>query len=171
MKKVSPKPRRNEVQKPKFKVLIAVNDSKIAEKAFVFYMDNFYKEEVTDVVVAYEVQRPVFPPVVFSSSSLTDFPATQVSAISHNCNRLKQEVENLYIANCKKYKLAASKVVTAQITNEKPGPAIIKRALAVKANLIVVGSEILGSSGSTFASVSNYVLLHAHVPVLIFRLK
>jgi len=166
MKKSPRNPRSKET---KFKVLIAVNASKVAEKAFEFYMDNFYKQGDTAVVISYEVEQPVFPSIAFSSSSA--FPASEVSKIVHDCNKVKQEVESLYVAKCKKYKLIGTKVVIAETTKEKAGPAIINRALAVKANLIVVGSEILGSSGSTFASVSNFVLLHSHVPVLIFRFK
>ena len=151
----------------KLKVLIAVNASKVAEKAFEYYIDNFYKEGAIDIVVSYEVEKPVFPPVAFSSSS--HFPATEVTKIMHDCNKSKHDVELLYVAKCKKYKLRSYKVF-AEITKEKPGPAIIKRASSIKADLIVVGSEILGS-GSPLASVSNFVLLHAQVPVLIFRLK
>ena len=159
---------KNPQKLPKFTVLFAVNGSGVAEKAFEFYMDNFYRAGATDIVVSFEVAQPVLPPVAFSSSST--FPANEITKIVHDCNIVKEEVEKLFIDKCKKYKATGFKVI-AEVTKEKPGTAIIKRAEVVKANLIVVGSEVLGKNGTTIASVSNFVLLHATVPVLIFRFK
>ena len=52
----------------------------------------------------------------------------------------------------------------------KPGSAIVKCAEEVGANLIVMGTRGLGKIRRTLmGSVSDYVVHHAHCPVLVCR--
>ena len=54
--------------------------------------------------------------------------------------------------------------------NGEVGHSIVKAAHAEKANLIVTGTRGLGMFRRTLlGSVSDYVLHHAHIPVLICR--
>jgi nucleotide-binding universal stress UspA family protein len=53
---------------------------------------------------------------------------------------------------------------------ESPGAGICKAASEINASLVVIGTRGLGKIRRTFmGSVSDYVLHHAHVPVLICR--
>ena len=53
---------------------------------------------------------------------------------------------------------------------ESPGEGICKAAQEIHADLIVVGTRGLGKLRRTFmGSCSDYVLHHAHVPVLVCR--
>ena len=56
------------------------------------------------------------------------------------------------------------------ISTKEPGQAICKAAMEEHADLIVVGTRGLGKVRRTFiGSVSDYVLHHAHVPVIVCR--
>jgi nucleotide-binding universal stress UspA family protein len=56
------------------------------------------------------------------------------------------------------------------ITTSKPGEAIVRRARELTADMIVMGSRGHGVMGrALFGSVSDYVLHHSHVPVVIHR--
>ena len=148
------------------KVLIAIDHTGVAEKAFYYYVENFLKPN-DELYITYEAQNPVLPSHAFSSKS--PFPADEVSKIMHEFNKTRRELENKYISLCKKVKNVKCKIST-DIAPCKPGPAIIMKAEHVKANLIVIGSHSFGErkkSGSS--SVSDYVLHHSNLPVLLCR--
>jgi len=56
------------------------------------------------------------------------------------------------------------------IFSAKPGEVIVDLALEEKANMIVMGSRGLGTIRRTLiGSVSDYVVHHAHCPVVVCR--
>ncbi|KAK3098365.1 hypothetical protein FSP39_018801 [Pinctada imbricata] len=77
-----------------------------------------------------------------------------------------QKLAKKYEDMIKKYK-TNGKIVRV---NGKPGEGIIEVAKKENAALIVTGSRGLGTIRRTvLGSVSNYVLHHSHIPVLVFR--
>nr|CAX78030.1 Universal stress protein [Schistosoma japonicum] len=87
---------------------------------------------------------------------------TQVMEISiENGKKLGQK----YIHEAKSYKLSAHAFLHV---DTKPGSSLVKAISEHKADVILMGSRGLGAIRRTFlGSVSDYVLHHAHIPVVI----
>ena len=149
------------------KVLIAVDGSEIAEQTFKYYMDNFHKEG-NEVFVAYEAEQPPLPTVAFHHGA--SFPAEEIAKIMTEHNKKRNDIENYYTVQCKRYNMKHK--IFAESSKHKPGPSIIKKAEEVGASMIVMGSRGLGMIRRTMlGSVSDYVLHHSKIPVFIYRNK
>ncbi|XP_076809794.1 universal stress protein YxiE-like [Clavelina lepadiformis] len=147
------------------KVLIAVDPSDIAEKAFDWYFKNIHKEG-NEVYVCHEAEQPDLPTVFFAGGA--SFPAAEIGRIMTDHNKKKNELENTYTMKCKSYKIKHR--IDIETTQDKPGVAICKKAEKVHANMIVMGTRGMGAIRRTvLGSVSDYVLHHSKVPVLICR--
>ena len=145
------------------KVLIAVDNSKIAEKTFEYYISNFYREGI-EVIVSYEAEQPLY--LSAADPSCSTLPAFDASKLMQEFNKMRHFVETQYVTRCKKCKLTKFKVY-AELTKEKTGPAIVTRSINVNVDLIIMGSEMFGFKGFTLGSVCNYVLDHSKIPILV----
>nr|XP_022299852.1 uncharacterized protein LOC111108339 isoform X3 [Crassostrea virginica] len=138
------------------KVVIGVDESSFAEEAFNFYVGNFMKEDDA-VILVHTPERYNF-----------------VDASPHVHRELLKEVKEKVEILEEKYK---KKLEENGVQNGKflrrhgdPGEAIVSVAEKEKATFIVTGCRGMGMLRRTFmGSVSDYVMHHAHCPVLVCR--
>ncbi|KAM7430277.1 hypothetical protein ABFA07_018982 [Porites harrisoni] len=137
-------------------IAIAVDPSEYSEKAFDWFMSNIYHEGDKLVIIhSHELHPPVMPHMI-----LTDEWTREVAKHEKTIN----ELERRYEEKCKALKLSAKIIVT----DGPPGEIICKQAKEQGASFIVVGSRGTGTIRRTIlGSVSDYVLHHAHMPVVV----
>lgn len=136
-------------------VAIAVDESKFAEQAFDFYLANVKKDG--DYLV------------LIHCPELYDLSLASPAVVDQLLRELSAKVKALE----EKYKV---KIQQAHLNGKfrtgqgKPGEVVCKVAAEEGAQLIVTGTRGLGTVRRTFlGSVSDYIIHHAHVPVLICR--
>lgn len=145
------------------KVLFAIDASEATDKAFKFYFDNVYKEG-TGVILVHCPDKPRLPTLSWKSGA--HYPADEIAKVMHDHNKKAQEVEYKYTAELEIKRIPH--LVKVIDTDESIGHRLIKIADEEKADMIVMGSRGLKSIMRTLLhSVSDYVLHHAHIPVLI----
>ncbi|KAK7503447.1 hypothetical protein BaRGS_00005368 [Batillaria attramentaria] len=132
-------------------VVIAVDNSEFSEKAFEFYSAHFHRPENRVVVV----NTPEF-------------------ILSPNENST-QRIEEAIMESNAKTEVIKNKFMTGEfvaLEDKNPGHGIVRYADSVGASFIVTGSRGLSKFRRTLlGSVSDYILHHSHVPVLVCRHK
>lgn len=140
------------------KVLLAVDGSENSEFAFDWYVSNMHKEENSLLLIHI--------PETFANVTMMS-PAKVQEMISQGEAKVK-EIENKFVA--KMDKLGINGEFMKLEGHEKPGAAIVDCASEAGATYIVTGTRGLGKFRRTImGSVSDYVIHHAHVPVLVVR--
>lgn len=133
------------------RVLIAVDGSEHSANAFEWYVNTIYLEE-DEIILAYCVEM-----AVPDSSSYTDF----------NKDSDKTERALAVITDIAKQLGVRAAVQRLRGT---PGEAIVQAGKDLAVNMIVVGSRGLGKLRRTIlGSVSDYVIHHSHIPVIICK--
>ncbi|XP_067683600.1 universal stress protein Sll1388-like [Haliotis asinina] len=141
-------------------VAIAMDGSENSDYAFEWYMANIHK--ANDHVVL--VHCPEYQAVVHSSMVMTDI-AIVADQLEVEQQRIKEFIEQL--GERLKNVGIGGKVRSMGGT---PGEVIVKIAEEEKAKMIVTGTRGLGKIRRTFlGSVSDYVLHHSNVPVVIIK--
>ncbi|XP_064649043.1 universal stress protein in QAH/OAS sulfhydrylase 3'region-like isoform X2 [Lineus longissimus] len=155
-----------ETHEKRFVALIAIDASDHAKTAFKYYMENIHRPD-NRVVFAHSCEPPHLPvgvgAVGFGQMAI---PAAQwdemVVKKKQELRQLRDHYDKMIGDGKVKHKLHVLEHVG------KPGEAILKIAEEEKANLIVLGTRGLGAVRRTIlGSVSDYVLHHAHIPVLV----
>ncbi|CAG2233905.1 unnamed protein product [Mytilus edulis] len=144
------------------RVVLAMDGSKESDNALDFYMKNIHKD-TDEVILVHCVEHgphsmgsiwmPLDPQVIARAIQDEEKKGTEI------CTKLKTLLPM--------YKSGGSITVTTVVGGE-PGPTIIQKAEECGASVIVVGSRGLGTVRRTIlGSVSDYILHHADVPVLV----
>jgi len=143
------------------KVLVAVDGSSNAEKAFQFYLDNIYKAD--DVVnLVYVTTTPHLPAI--SLESPMSFPTQEWQTKLSKQIEENQKVLEQFEAICESRKITKK----AHLVTGSPGEKICDVSANEHVSFIVMGSRGLNALRRTFTgSVSDYVLRHSHVPVTV----
>lgn len=150
------------------KVLIAVDPSEIAEKAFEWYFENCHKTE-NEVHICHEMEQPMLPNTTYTIMG-PYFPAEEIKDILHEHQKQWKALQDHYKRKCEKIENLQFKIHFEQ-TNQKSGTGIVKMAESLGVNMIVMGTRGQGALRRTIlGSVSDYVLHHAKVPVAIIPL-
>ncbi|CAG5127597.1 unnamed protein product [Candidula unifasciata] len=143
-------------------VVVGVDNSDYSEFAFDFYTKHVWVKD--DNIVLVHVSE--YTSLAQAPVLLTD-PIVVTELIREEEVKVKQLVEK-YSEKMKKLHLAGK---VKQMAG-KSGEAIIAAAIEEKASLIVMGTRGMSAVRRTFiGSVSDYVLHHSNVPVLICRKK
>ncbi|XP_062579748.1 universal stress protein Sll1388-like isoform X1 [Saccostrea cucullata] len=146
------------------KVLIATDGSEIARRALEWYMQNLHKEDnrlyivhVTDNRYSFENKDPIIPTDQHFFVLEHQEKETKAKELINKMeayiqdNRIKGEVNKLF---------------------GDVGHEIVKRAKDIDASLIITGSRGLGVVRRTvLGSVSDYVVHHSEVPVVVYTDK
>ncbi|GFO09846.1 usp-like protein isoform 2 [Plakobranchus ocellatus] len=141
-------------------VIIAVDDSAFSEYAFDFYCK--YVMFKTDKIILVHVSE--YTSLVQAPVLMTD-PIVVAELIKEEEFKVKRLVDK-FSDKMKQLHLGGK---VKQMAG-KSGEAIIAAAKEEHAELIVMGTRGMGTLRRTFiGSVSDYVLHHAHVPVMICR--
>ncbi|XP_060066573.1 universal stress protein Slr1101-like [Ylistrum balloti] len=146
-------------------VLIAMDGSEHADCAFTYYKDNLYKEHDQLVIVYCAEYKSLNNQQSLTMMSID--PALVTNLIMEEekeMNKIAEKFEALVKDHKMKGKLIR--------VGGEPGPGICKVAQEQNADFIITGSRGLGTVRRTFlGSVSDYIVHHSHVPVLVCRQK
>ncbi|XP_060589353.1 universal stress protein Sll1388-like [Ruditapes philippinarum] len=144
----------------KRKIVIAMDGSQISEDALRWYVRSMRQDgDYVTVVYTPEFKNLTHVSVIAADASLVQ---KIVDDEKKNTEALMEKVTGL--------------LKTLEVNGEakqsigEPGEQIIEVANEVGANLIITGSRGLGTLRRTFlGSVSDYVVHHAHIPVLVYK--
>lgn len=141
-------------------VLIAMDESHHSDDALDYYKDHIHRP--TDHVIILYV--PEYHTVIQSPMVMTD-----LSIIPDLMRDETERVKNVVDKLGKKLQEHGLGGVVKSIGG-KPGETIVKVSKEEDVALIVLGSRGMGSLRRTFmGSVSDYVMHHSHIPVLVCK--
>lgn len=143
------------------KILVPIDSSANSQRAFDYYLENIAKPD--DTVLLCHVNIPPHLPTMSFKEGFK-FPADEwaqkIQEQVKETNKLMEHYEMI----CEEKQITKRPIVS----EGKPGEAIVEAAKKENVSLIVMGSRGLNTLRRTFmGSVSDYVLHHVHVPVMI----
>ncbi|XP_056000477.1 universal stress protein in QAH/OAS sulfhydrylase 3'region-like [Ostrea edulis] len=146
---------------PKRRVVLAMDGSEYADYAFNWYMENFKADgDYLTIVHSFEAKSVAHAAL-----------GSDVKALG---NVLEEEVKvNKVITDKLQAKLTSSGM-TGEVKSVvgKPGEAVVHEAHAQGADVVICGTRGHGKLRRTFmGSVSDYIVHHSHVPVVVCRHK
>ncbi|CAI9740178.1 stress A [Octopus vulgaris] len=145
-------------------VILAMDGSEHSNFALEFYKRNIYHPR--DKVIAVHV--PEYHKLQNSPSVITADADNLSEVFKEESGRIQKNVDTIK----KRLDDAGLPDAEVKIIAGKPGEAIVHASQEEQAHLIVTGTRGLGTIRRTLVgSVSDYVLHHANVPVLICRHK
>ncbi|CAL8071046.1 unnamed protein product [Calicophoron daubneyi] len=143
-------------------ILIAVDGSDHSERAFKFYLENI--KEDGDQLKFIHVIEPVYTAPAFGV--VMDLP--QLPDMAQIMRRSAHDGEVLLKHFMQVAKEHGVKTEGLVLVDSNPGSAVVQMVEKLKANMIILGNRGVGIIRRTFlGSVSDYVLHHSHVPVVI----
>ncbi|XP_011412629.2 universal stress protein YxiE isoform X1 [Magallana gigas] len=169
--------------KPSRVVAVAIDNSEYAEKAFDWYLEKIRRND--DVIVLIHIPESYdfslatvqnngeeireWSPLALQKDAF-DFTVPSPGVIRQLLDELEKNVkflEDRYAEKVKAYGIDGK----FRTGGGKPGEAILKIAKEENATLIVTGTRGLGKIRRTvLGSVSDYVIHHSPVPVLVCRM-
>ncbi|XP_046354748.1 putative universal stress protein SAUSA300_1656 [Haliotis rufescens] len=148
-------------------VVVAVDGSHHSEFALDFYLSNLKKSN--DYVVL--LTSPEMEDILKATWSQSGYTVDTDHIANHLAKEREKVEEKLHFFKEKMLTREMRGKVKA-VSSHNPGDAICKGAEEEDADFIVIGCRGLGAIRRTFlGSVSDYVLHHSHIPVVICRHK
>ena len=142
------------------KILIAVDESEIAEKAFHWYVSTMHKSEY-EVIVCYKADPPRLP-----SRRDSICTAEEIIPIAKEHMERLMALSSLYEEKCKNHHLKYTIVISN--AHDSPGHSIVSEAEKSKVDLIVMGRRKLGAfKRLILGSVTEYVMRNSCIPTVI----
>ncbi|THD23711.1 Stress response protein nhaX [Fasciola hepatica] len=143
-------------------VLVPTDGSEHSERAYEWYVKNVHMK--SDCVKFISVIEPVYTTpaigMAMESPPLPDMARVMEESIQSGKKLCQQ-----YMHKAKADGIDSQAFLHV---DNKPGAALVKSITEHKADLVVMGNRGIGAVRRTFlGSVSDYVLHHAHVPVII----
>ncbi|OWF56735.1 Stress response protein NhaX [Mizuhopecten yessoensis] len=143
-------------------VLICMDGSKHSDYALKYYRDHIHQQSNRVYVVHcahYHTEHwQTFSMTPADSAVLQSMIDKDIERISKVVTHLKATIDDLQL--------------TAEIikVHGNPGHALVEKSKTIGASMIVVGSRGVGTVRRTFlGSVSDYLVHHAHMPVLVCK--
>ncbi|CAH1791996.1 unnamed protein product [Owenia fusiformis] len=147
-------------------VVIAVDGSERADAALSWYLEHLHKPE-NDVVLAHAPPEPSAAITFTGMYTAGPIPIDTWKQVVEEHKASVKKLQEKYQAACQG-KLEKVKWVV-KVRRDSAGEEIIKVAEEEKADMIVMGSRGLGTIRRTIlGSVSDYVLHHSKVPVIVY---
>lgn len=147
-------------------VAIAIDGSDFAKYAFQFYLDNVRREnDKVYLIHSVEINNVLHSTQWYSSPYSFDKDVL-MKLLEEEKEKIRHKLEGFAVL----LREAGVDGTVKSIHAESPGEGICKAAQEIHADLVVVGTRGLGKLRRTFmGSCSDYILHHAHVPVLVCR--
>ncbi|XP_064604788.1 uncharacterized protein LOC135470024 [Liolophura sinensis] len=143
-------------------VVVAIDESENSDWAYEWYMKNMYR--ANDRVIL--VHCPEYHAVIQSPVVLTDI--TVMTSLMHEEEARVKNLLHKFGEKLKHHGIGGK----VKSVGGKPGEAIVDAAKEENAAFIVVGSRGMGAVRRTLVgSVSDYILHHSHIPVVVCRHK
>ncbi|XP_045164617.2 universal stress protein Slr1101-like [Mercenaria mercenaria] len=154
------------VAAPKRVVAVAIDESENSKDAFRYYMQNVRKDgDKVYLINAVEINN-VLHSSQWYSSPYSFNPETLQRLLEEEKANIKKKLEKF----AELLKDAGCDGTVKSIHAESPGEGICKAVTEIGASMVIIGTRGMGAIRRTLlGSVSDYVLHHAHVPVLICR--
>ncbi|XP_062567943.1 universal stress protein in QAH/OAS sulfhydrylase 3'region-like [Saccostrea cucullata] len=145
-------------------IVIAMDGSEHADYAFHWYVKNGYREGDKVVIVFCAEYNSIASQPLTLMSVDKNLITNLIDGEEKKVRDLASKFESLVL----KYKIEG-KIVRV---NGEPGPGIVKVAEEEKAAMIITGTRGLGKiRRKLLGSVSEYILHHSPVPVMVCRQK
>lgn len=142
-------------------IVIAIDGSEKAEQAFSFYLDNLHRDGNKLLLI-----HSAEPPYVSSQQAMYMSGDLWEQMVTSE----KEKVKGLEEKYADKMKAQGVSGKIKAVFSGRPGEVIVETANDEKAAMIVMGTRGLGAVRRTIlGSVSDYVVHHAHCPVVIVR--
>lgn len=142
-------------------VLLAIDASERSEEAFHWYLENLHQSDNQLLLI-----HCAEPPFVASHQAMYMSGELWEQIVDQEKSKVK-ELEEKYAAMMRE-KHVSGKIKA--IFGGRPGEIICHTASDEKVNMIVMGTRGLGTVRRTIlGSVSDYVVHHAHCPVVVCR--
>jgi nucleotide-binding universal stress UspA family protein len=142
-------------------VLIAIDGSEQAEQAFQFYFTHLHQSGNSLLLV-----HAAEPPLINASQAVMLSQPVWDQLLETEKQKVKA-LEERYAEKMRSHSLSGK---IKAIFSGKPGEVIVDLAMEEKASMIVMGTRGLGTIRRTLmGSVSDYVIHHAHCPVVVCR--
>lgn len=144
-------------------VFLPVDGSEFSKRAFKWYLDQVAKP--SDHVFLMNIIEPAYDTPAMGMSIYSSTPLPEMNAANEKAMITGRALVDNFCDRIKEKKIKCTPFL--QIDG-KPGHAIVKCAEEHGANLIIIGSRGLGTMRRTFlGSVSDFVVHHVHVPVIV----
>ncbi|ELU04229.1 hypothetical protein CAPTEDRAFT_20984 [Capitella teleta] len=147
--------------KPTKNVVIAIDGSDIAQQALDFYLQHLHQDG-NRLILIHAAELPALPTsqAIYMSGELWE----------QMCEKEKEKVKQLEESYAQKMKAAHVSGTIKAVFSGRPGEIICETANEEKAIMIVMGTRGMGTLRRTIlGSVSDYVVHHAHCPVVVCR--
>jgi nucleotide-binding universal stress UspA family protein len=145
------------------KVLLAIDGSPQAAAAFQWYLDKLHRDG-NYVILGHVAELAAKPSHTFRSGLA--IPVEQWKTMVAEAEKHVKEMKKPFEDKLKELKIP----YTFRLEEGSPGQHLCHIANHDKVDFIVIGTRGLGMVRRTIlGSVSDYVLHHAHCPVVIFR--
>lgn len=142
-------------------ILIAIDGSDQSDQAFKFYIDHLHQPGNTLLLV-----HAAEPPMINSSQAVMLSQPVWDQLLETEKQKVKA-LEESYAEKMRAHNLTGK---IKAIFSGKPGEIIVDVAAEEKVSMIVMGTRGLGTIRRTImGSVSDYVVHHAHCPVVVCR--
>ncbi|KAF7242065.1 hypothetical protein EG68_10167 [Paragonimus skrjabini miyazakii] len=143
-------------------ILIPVDGSTHSEQAFKWYMKHMKRDD--DNVTFINVIEPVYTSPAFGLA-MESPPLPDVGRVMEESIEIGKKLCQQCMREAKSENLNSQAYLHV---DSRPGPAIVKSVTDHGADVVVMANRGLGVLRRTFlGSVSDYVLHHAHAPVVI----
>jgi nucleotide-binding universal stress UspA family protein len=147
--------------KPTKNVVIAIDGSDIARQALDFYIQHLHQEG-NRLILIHAAELPALPTsqAIYMSGELWE----------QMCEKEKEKVKQLEESYAQIMKSAHVSGTIKAVFSGRPGEIIVETANEEKAIMIIMGTRGMGTLRRTIlGSVSDYVVHHAHCPVVVCR--
>ena len=144
-------------------IFICVDESEHAMRAFDWFSANLYRDEHT-IGLVHIYSSPVSQHAnKLASVEDTDYETRMVDAVQKSRNVVAE-----YVEKCNEKGMKVQVLNREKSESESVGRTICNMVKEMNPTCVVIGQRGLGTVKRTlFGSVSDYVLHHAHLPVVI----
>ncbi|KAK4470549.1 hypothetical protein MN116_006092 [Schistosoma mekongi] len=143
-------------------ILLPIDGSEHSERAFRWYLDNL--KSSSDILKFINIVEPVYSTPAVGLAMDTP-PLTDIAEMMQDSIDKGKLLSKKYIEEAKKFDVNCEGIL---YVDTQPGTILLKSIENHNANLIIMGNRGLGVLRRTFlGSVSDYILHHAHIPVVI----
>uniref|UniRef100_H2YBS7 UspA domain-containing protein n=1 Tax=Ciona savignyi TaxID=51511 RepID=H2YBS7_CIOSA len=147
------------------KVLISVDGSKIAAKAFEWYFEHIHKEG-NEVIICHISEQPAIPTYIFVDENVLVAYTDDIEKLREEATKKRDSLKKVYETKMEGKNVTATFLFN--FTDTPVGEAIVQIANKEQCDAIIMGSRGMGIFRRTIlGSVSDYVMHHAKATVMV----
>ncbi|XP_064649365.1 universal stress protein Sll1388-like isoform X2 [Lineus longissimus] len=157
------------------RVMMAIDSSEFAKYAFRYYFEKVHREE-NFVVFAHSIESPYVATAIatagFGHAVVTPNPDGHIKTLRENTDRQIRHLKKRYTRRISRLPFKVKHKFHINEHTSDPGDALIQLSRDEHVDMVVIGTRGLGTVRRTLlGSVSDYVLHHSSVPVLVVHME